>query len=285
MRAEATPPAHRVHAMSHRFFPLRRVLTAVALALPLLGTLGAAAATPPPSAAPDLSVSLASDADAVAAGDDLTYTAEIVNRGEAVDARIVLEPPTFVELLKVGDGGTLADNVATWTSALPAKATTTVTVTATVADIPGTERRATALVSVYVNGATTPLIRSASADRIAGVDDEPSTTPESQGMPPWALTAIGVVLAIAAVVIVVVVLRRRRPADADAVDTTADDPATDAAESEYESASEAATESGAEAGAESESEADPSAVAEAATRVRARAAHPATRRREHDTTE
>ncbi len=280
MRAEATPPAHRVHAMSHRFFPLRRVLTAVALALPLLGTLGAAAATPPPSAAPDLSVSLASDADAVAAGDDLTYTAEIVNRGEAVDARIVLEPPTFVELLKVDDGGTLADNVATWTSTLPAKATTTVTVTATVADIPGTERRATALVSVYVNGATTPLIRSASADRIAGVDDEPSTTPEPQGMPPWALTAIGVVLAIAAVVIVVVVLRRRRPADADAVDTTADD----AAESEYESASEAATESGAEAGAESESEADPSAVAEAATRVRARAAHPATRRREHDTT-
>jgi len=185
------------------------LLLASALVLLLASAAGAAAASP---AAPDLSVSLASDAESLTAGDDLTYTATVVNRGAAIDARIVIEPPAFVELTKAEDEGTLADNTATWATTLPGATTTTLTVTATVADIPGGDQGAAALVSVYVNGAATPLIRSASTDRIAGVDDEPSTTPAPQGTPPWALTAWGVVLAIVAVVGLVVLLRRRRPA-------------------------------------------------------------------------
>lgn len=187
------------------------------LALPVLGMLGAQVA--PAQAAPNLSITLTSGVDTLAPGDDLTYTAEVVNRGESIDARIVLTPPVYIELNAADEaleGAVVEGNEVTWTTTLDAAATTTFEVPATVAEIPEGELRATALVSVYIGDSTTPLVRTASADHIEGVDDEQLVANPVLPMLLW--VGIGLVVVLVVVAVVLVLVQRRRKAAAVAAD-------------------------------------------------------------------
>ena len=97
----AASPVHRIHDMSRiHLLPVTRFAAGLAIALPMLGLFGfggvpAAAAE---QASPNIAVTLTSDAEGLAAGERITYTAEITNRGEAVKARVVLTPPAYVSL-------------------------------------------------------------------------------------------------------------------------------------------------------------------------------------------
>lgn len=195
------------------FSRFRRLVGLVALALPALGLLGAPAVAA--QAAPDLSVTLTTGADPLVAGDDLIYSAEVLNRGESIDVRIVLSPPAYIEAEAV-DGAVLEEGELTWTTTLGAASTTAFEVPAQVSEIPDGELRATALLSVYVGDSTTPVVRTASADRIEGVDDEQVV---ESGFPfglLWGGIAVVAVLLVAVVVLVVVLRRRRTVAEEDA---------------------------------------------------------------------
>lgn len=196
---------------------VRRFVGIAAIAIPVLGMLGAHVA--PAQAAPNLSITLTSDVDALAPGDGVTYTAEVVNRGESVDARIVLSPPAYIELDAAGEaaleGAVIEANQVTWTTTLEAAATTTFEVPATVGEIPEGELRATALISVYVGDSTTPLVRTASADHIEGVDDEQKVANPVLPALLWVGIAVVVLLLVVAVVLVIV-QRRRKAAATDA---------------------------------------------------------------------
>lgn len=196
---------------------VRRLFGIAALAIPVLGMLGAHVA--PAQAAPNLSITLSSGVDTLAPGDVITYTAEVVNRGESIDARIVLTPPAYIELGaadEAPEGAVVAGNEVTWTTTLDAAATTTFEVPATVAEIPEGELRATALVSVYVGDSTTPLVRTASADHIEGVDDEQLVANPVLPMLLW--VGIGLVVVLVVVAVVLVLVQRRRKAAAVAAD-------------------------------------------------------------------
>lgn len=195
----------------------RRLFGIAALTIPVLGMLGAHVA--PAQAAPNLSITLSSGVDTLAPGDAITYTAEVVNRGESIDARIVLTPPAYIELDAADEaleGAVVAGNEVTWTTTLDAAATTTFEVPATVAEIPEGELRATALVSVYVGDSTTPLVRTASADHIEGVDDEQLVANPVLPMMLW--VGIGLVVVLVVVAVVLVLVQRRRKAAAVAAD-------------------------------------------------------------------
>lgn len=192
---------------------VRRLFGIAALAIPVLGMLGAQVA--PAQAAPNLSITLTSGVDTLAPGDALTYTAEVVNRGESIDARIVLTPPAYIELDAADEaleGAVVEGNEVTWTTTLDAAATSTFEVPATVAEIPEGELRATALVSVYVGDSTTPLVRTASADHIEGVDDEQLVANPVLPMLLW--VGIGLVVVLVVVAVALVLMQRRRKAAA-----------------------------------------------------------------------
>lgn len=174
---------------------------------------------PPAASAPDVAITLVSDAREVASGDTITYTAVVTNKGEAFGARVVLEPPAYVTLETVEQDGTLSEGDATWSLALAAGETTTLEATASVGEIPADAARATALISLYVGDATSPLVRSASADVIAGVDDEQTVAPAS--VPPYAMIG-GVVAALVVGIIAVIVLTRRRRGTVEADAAVAD---------------------------------------------------------------
>lgn len=190
---------------------------AAALAVLLLAAFvaldGHAARADAPPATPDVAITLVSDAREVATGDAITYTAVVTNKGEAFGARVVLEPPAYVTLETVEQDGTLGEGDATWSLALAAGETTTLEATATVGEIPADAARATALISLYVGDETSPLVRSASADIIAGVDDEQTVATAS--VPPYAMIG-GVGAALVVGIVAVVVLTRRRRGSADA---------------------------------------------------------------------
>lgn len=191
----------------------QRFFGIAAIAIPVLGMLGAHVA--PTQAAPNLSITLASGVDTLAPGDAITYTAEVVNRGESIDARIVLTPPAYIAVDAAGegaDGAVIDGNEVTWTTTLDAAATSTFEIPATVADIPESELRATALVSVYVGDSTTPVVRTASADHIEGVDDEQLVANPVLPMLLWG--GIGLVVILVAVALVLVLMQRRRKAAA-----------------------------------------------------------------------
>lgn len=137
----------------------------------------------------------------------------MTNKGEAFGARVVLEPPAYVTLETVEQDGTLDEGGATWSLALAAGETMTLEATASVGEIPADAARATALISLYVGDETSPLVRSASADVIAGVDDEQKVATTS--VPPYAMIG-GVAAALAVGIVAVIVLTRRRRGASDA---------------------------------------------------------------------
>ena len=83
----------RIHLLT-----VTRFAAVLAIAPPMLGLFGfggvpAAAAE---QASPNIAVTLTSDAEGLAAGERLTYTAELTNRREAVKARVVPTPPAYL---------------------------------------------------------------------------------------------------------------------------------------------------------------------------------------------
>jgi hypothetical protein len=169
--------------------------------------------------AAQLSVTLTSSAETVTAGDVIAYTGEVKNLGaaEAV-VTVVVESPAFLTL-GAAEGATIEGNKASWPVTLAPGAAQSVEVDATVGEIPETEKRVTTLASVYVGDDASPIVRTASASFIAGVDDSPagesgkgstdtSDSGDSSALP-WIIAAVVAVLLAAAVVAYIVFVRRK----------------------------------------------------------------------------
>jgi len=189
------------------------VSAAVSVALLAGGPATAAAAAAPPG----LSISIHNESGSVRSGDRLSYAATLRNDGTAaVDGRLVVTVPAYARITGA-TGGDLDGSDASWTVEVPAGASVTKKVSATVGDIPKGELRVTTLVSLYLGDATQPAIRSAEADAIAGVTDPARAVGEQPVGPnraaPVALVWIGVSAAavlVAAVVVVAWRFGRRR---------------------------------------------------------------------------
>ncbi|MFS0853609.1 hypothetical protein [Microbacterium sp. 179-I 3D4 NHS] len=188
---------------------MRRGVALVALVLPMIGMMGTWSVSNQ-DATPDLSISLSSGTKGVAPGDALTYTAEIENRGAPVLVRVVLSPPAYVEPEAAG-GGALDEEGVIWDDLTLASGLTVLSVPAQVGEIPAEERRATAVISVYVGDSASPIIRTAAADLIQGVDDAQITV-----APAPRLLVIGglfALLLVGAAGAAAVFLRRRHRSD------------------------------------------------------------------------
>lgn len=163
--------------------------------------------------APQLSITLTNERDEIRPGEELTFTAEIRNTGATIAGRVVLDAPAYMAL-GATDGATVADATATWDATLEAGSTTTVSVPATVGDIPETETRVTTLVSVYIGDSPAPVVRTAVANRIVGVTDgaSPAAGQADGGaaLLAWIIAGAVLVVLLAAAAIVLAVLRRRR---------------------------------------------------------------------------
>jgi hypothetical protein len=197
------------------------ILTGIAaLALILVAAPSVSAEEVAPAA--QLSVTLTSSAETVTAGDVIAYTGEVKNLGaaEAV-VTVVVESPAFLTL-GAAEGATIEGNKASWPVTLAPGAAQSVEIDATVGEIPETEKRVTTLASVYVGDDASPIVRTASASFIAGVDDSPakesdkgSTDTSDAGDSgdssalPWIIAAVVAVLLAAAVVACIVFLRRK----------------------------------------------------------------------------
>ncbi|MDP3951828.1 hypothetical protein [Microbacterium sp.] len=202
-------------------FRARRTLRAIVVGvmLPLALSFGAAAAAPPDA---QLAITLTNGVETVADGDAVMYTAEIRNSGSTVNARVVLAPPAYVTL-GAAEGATVEENEATWSLPLDSGSTTTLEIPARFAEIPEGEVRATALVSVYIGDSAAPLIRTAVANNIEGVDDEQVVAPAAGTLLLW--VGIGAVLVLAAAAVILLVLRsRRKAAEPSAADAREDQP-------------------------------------------------------------
>jgi hypothetical protein len=146
--------------------PVHRELGAALLSLVLPVAL-AAGHLPLPADSP-VAVSVTASGDDIAAGDVVDYTVKVRNAGPALSARVVLEPPEFVDLTAADDAGAEGDPV-TWATVVAGDATSTFRAQGSVDDLPVNVVRATAVVSVYLEGSTTPLVRNAVASHVDGV--------------------------------------------------------------------------------------------------------------------
>jgi len=130
---------------------------------PTVAALGAAPA--------GLSISIHNDTGSVRTGDHLSYAATLRNDGTAaVDGRLVVTVPAYMRIT-AANGADLEGTDASWSVEVPAGASVTKNVSASLGDIPKGELRVTTLVSLYLGDATQPAIRSAEADTIAGITD------------------------------------------------------------------------------------------------------------------
>lgn len=201
-----------------RATPLRNALAALIAAALLTA---AAPMTEPAAPAAQLSVTLDSKTKTVSSGDTVAYTGRVKNLADTdADVKIVVDAPAYVTL-RGGKGGTIDKNQATWTTTVRPGADASFTVDGKIGKIPTTERRVTTLASVYVGDTPSPVVRTAAATFIDGVDDTPGGKAKgkpaaaSSGAPAailwWGIAgAVLLLLVIAGVVIIVVVRRRRR---------------------------------------------------------------------------
>jgi hypothetical protein len=151
----------------------RLLVVAAALAGGSLPAIGPAAAAPPV----ELSISLSDGVGEVHSAMDVTYAAKVTNGGGAkVAGRLEIAVPGYVKLKK-GGGGKVSKQTATWTVTVPAGKTVSRSVRAHIGDITKGEVRVTALASVFQGRSDVPLIRTADADRIAGVHDPAPAAP------------------------------------------------------------------------------------------------------------
>jgi hypothetical protein len=175
-----------------------------------------AAGEPTPPAA-QLSITLTSNEKTVTSGDEITYTGRVENLGDSgAHLRIVLDAPDYVALADA-EGAAVHGHQATWTTRVGSGATARFRIAASIHKIPRSERRVTTLASAYVGDAATPVVRTAVASFIAGVEDTPGGTARVTPAPakppasplPWAIGG-GVVLLVLIVLAAVLVARRRR---------------------------------------------------------------------------
>jgi len=194
----------RIHLLT-----VTRFAAALAIALPMLGLGTASASDASVEASPNIAVTLTSDADTVAAGERITYTAEIINKGEALHARVVLTPPQYATVGSI-EGAEVVDNEVTWAITLGAAETKTLEIPARIGEIPDTELRVTTLLSLYVGDSTRPLVRTASAAHIDGVQDVQVVSSPQPSILLWG--GIGLLIVLASLAVVIVLLQRRRHA-------------------------------------------------------------------------
>jgi hypothetical protein len=183
------------------------------------------------SAAPPvgLSITLGDAVQQVHPHQRATYSVTLDNQGgRAVSGHLVLETPNYVV---VSDRHGTGKHQQTWSVTVPAGKSVTRTAAVRIGSIPPTELRVTSL-AWLVRGrvGSLPLVRTADADRIAGVRDPARSisaaavprrpaalAPDSSGGPAgligWSLAAF-----VAAVVAGGVILHRRRSRRADAAD-------------------------------------------------------------------
>lgn len=201
--------------MKHRHL-LRTALIAATATLGLLGPVSVATAASP---APEMSVTITDGLKTVESGTKVTYTTEVKNLGvQPVDAKVVLTVPSYVSV-KSGGGGTVKKSDTTWSITVSPRKASTLELTGTIGTIPKTEVRVTAVASVYVEGVKpSPLIRTADANRIAGVADTPKPAPTDSsasastpalGWVSAALITAGIVV-LAAIIATVIIVRRRQ---------------------------------------------------------------------------
>lgn len=210
-----------VHSLARRFRPaVIGAALAVALTAPIASAAHAvpAASTSAAEAADELrlSVTLSDGVETVAAGDAVTYQAEVRNDGDTIDTDIVIDAPGYVSLDEADDA-VVDGHRATWSLALP-HGTTTFEIPASIGEIPDGEVRVTTLLSVYVGEATAPVVRTAVANRIAGVDDEPVA---SAPVPivAWVVGGVAILLALVAVALLIVMRRRRTARERSQIDS------------------------------------------------------------------
>ncbi|MGJ4845267.1 hypothetical protein [Leifsonia sp. Le1] len=198
---------------------ISRTLLATAIAVALLPT--AVIPTSPARAeepAAQLSVTLTNSEKTVTTGDKVTYTGHVKNLGAAEAAvTIALEAPGYLEL-GATTGATVDKNTATWTPTIAPGADNSFTISATIGKIPSTERRVTAVASVYVGDGKKPVVRTADASFIQGVKDTPHQKPAraaaTRSAPtvlPWIIGGGILLVIIAAAAIVLTVRNRTRP--------------------------------------------------------------------------
>ena len=194
---------------------LRRSLGLISAAA--LSGLIAFAAAPAASAAPEMSVTISDDVTTVKAGEALTYTTTVENMGaDPVDVKVVVSVPSYLSIGDAG-GGAVEKNATTWTITVAPHEKSSVKLAGKIGTIPKSEVRVTAVASVYVGDAASPLVRSADADHIQGVADTPSprasasSSAGQQGINGWAIViGVAAVIVLAAIITAVVVLLRRR---------------------------------------------------------------------------
>lgn len=191
------------------------MILAVAVAPPAMAEDGAAPAA-------QLSVTLTSNQKTVTAGDAITYTGTLKNLGASdTDVTIDMDAPAYVKL-GTSRGAKVEKNDATWTATVMPGKTKQFVIKATIGKIPHTERRVTTVASVYVGDAQAPIVRTADASFIKGVNDTPGAQPTSTPTAsssgatasalPWIIAGgILILLLAAAAVILVVARNRRRP--------------------------------------------------------------------------
>jgi hypothetical protein len=174
------------------------------------------------SAAPaaQLSVTLTSTQKTVTAGDKITYTGRLQNLGASdTDVTIDMDAPAYVKLGK-STGAKVDKSDAKWTATLAPGKTKTFVIKASIGKIPSSERRVTTVASVYVGDAKAPIVRTADASFIKGVDDTPGAQPTSTpsasstsaatSVLPWIIAGGILILLLAAAAVILVVRRNRR---------------------------------------------------------------------------
>lgn len=195
----------------------RHIVLSALAALALVFVVAPAAMAEQVAPAAQLSVTLTSSAETVTAGDSVEYTGEVKNLADAeAVVTVVVETPAFLTL-GAAEGATTEGNKASWPVTLAPGAAQAFSVEATVGEIPETEKRVTTLASVFVGDDTAPIVRTASASFIEGIDDSPAgdaTTGQAKSSEsgdasalPWAIGGIVAVLIVAAAVVYLVFFR------------------------------------------------------------------------------
>lgn len=147
--------------------------------------LAAAVSTAPAAAAPaaNLSITLTDAAQQVTSEQDVTYVATVTNGGgERFAGRLVVDLPAYA---RVDDAhrGRVGKHAVTWNVRIAAGKSISRTVDVHLGRIPKGDVRVTTLASLFQQGGskTLPLIRTADADRIAGVKDPARTITSAPG--------------------------------------------------------------------------------------------------------
>lgn len=187
----------------------------------LLGAAVITTAAPAGAAPVGLSVSVSDGAEETEAGATLTYTATVRNTGgEAISGRLVISLPSYLTHGAQAPKATVAGSDATWSITVTPGGESTVTATATVGAPPLGERSVVVLASVILDGADSPVIRSADSDRLAGAGAPTSvtlansdSTDREGGLGPvgYALASLGLVAVLAIAVLLLVRRSRRAP--------------------------------------------------------------------------